>query len=142
MDEPPEQVFALIADPRRSPEWDPGVIAVEQITPGPLCVGARFRETHRVFLRRHTVELEIGSYQQPGLVSYATVAGGPKGGTRYELSAHRLGTRVCVIASARVGGPLFLLAPLLGRVMRQHLPVMLAQVEETLRETDTPDGRA
>ena len=142
VNEPPERVFALIADPRRSAEWDPGVIAVEQVTAGPLGAGARFRETHRVFAGRHTVELEIGSYQQPRLVSYATVAGGPPGGTRYELSAHGGGTRVRVIASARVGGPLVLLAPVLGRVMRRQLPATLAQLEQALRETGIPDGRA
>ena len=141
VDQPPERVFALVADPRRAPEWDPGVLAVEQITPGPVGAGALFRETHRVFARRHTVELEIDSYQAPWLVSYATTAGGPKGGTRYELSAHGRGTRIRAVASARVGGPLLLIAPVLGRVMRRQLPVTLAQVEQTLRDDDTPCGR-
>ncbi|GAA4698937.1 hypothetical protein GCM10023215_41720 [Pseudonocardia yuanmonensis] len=39
----PATVFAFMTDPRHEPDWNPRLLAVEQLTPAPIGAGTRFR---------------------------------------------------------------------------------------------------
>ena len=80
---PPERLFDLLA-PERTLEWDRSILSVAQIH-GPLGPGARYRETHRVLLRAHAIDLEVTDYEPAERIAYRTVSGGPPSTTRYEL---------------------------------------------------------
>jgi len=55
----PEAVFAILTDISRLPEVLAGIEQVEVLTPGPLAVGTRFRETRRMFGRLATEEMTV-----------------------------------------------------------------------------------
>ena len=60
---PVDAVFAAAADPQRQLEWDAKTLrSVEQLTPGPLTTGARFRGSFKGF---GTVEYEFAEYEPP-----------------------------------------------------------------------------
>jgi hypothetical protein len=120
---PPDALFDLLR-PERTPVWDRTIVSVAEIG-GPLGAGARYRETHRVVLRTHAIDLEVTEYEPPRSIAYRTVAGGPPSTTRYELLAGPDLTNVRISAEAQVRGLLIFLAPLLRRVMRRQLPTTL-----------------
>lgn len=139
---PPERLFELL-EPERTPLWDRSLLSVAEIR-GPLGLGARYRETHRVLLRAHTVELQVTEYEPMLRIAYRTVSGGPPSTTRYELLAGPVLTKVRISAEARVDGMLVFLAPLLRRVMRRHLPTTLSALKrycEADVQSDSPDRR-
>ena len=70
-----EVLFDLLA-PERTPEWDPSIRSVAAIR-GPLGPGARYRETHRVLLRAHSIDIEVTGYELPQRIGFRTVRGGP-----------------------------------------------------------------
>ena len=40
VDAPPERVFALLAQPERTPEWSPNVLSIRRTSEGPIEVGS------------------------------------------------------------------------------------------------------
>lgn len=66
IDRPPQQVYAVIDDVPGCARWMPVVRKVEPLTPGPVGVGYRWRETRRVFGPfTAKMELEITEHQPP-----------------------------------------------------------------------------
>lgn len=55
IDTPPEQVFRYLADFKRHGEWSMSVSSLEQITPGPMGVGAEFKS-------HETIPIEFDSF--------------------------------------------------------------------------------
>jgi hypothetical protein len=82
-----EVLFDLLA-PQRGPEWDRSIRSVAEIR-GPLGPGARYRETHRILLRAHSIDFEVTDYEPPQRIGFRTVRGGPPATTRYELLVGR-----------------------------------------------------
>ena len=96
---PPEKVFRLITDVDRFGEWMPNFVRVENLTPGPLKIGSRFRETRKVFGRDSTEEFEVTQLDPPRLL--ALFVDGTKGTSkkgefrfRHEFAPAPSGTRI------------------------------------------------
>lgn len=45
---PPADVFAFISNLERIPEWNWAITSTQKITPGPVAVGSRYRQTRSV----------------------------------------------------------------------------------------------
>jgi uncharacterized protein YndB with AHSA1/START domain len=136
---PPERLYDLLA-PERTPDWDRSIVAVSEIH-GPLGAGARYRETHRILLRAHAIDLEVTDYEPPVRIAYRTVNGGPPSTSEYELLAGPELTTVRVSGEAQIAGLLIPLAPLLRRVMRRQLIATLRALEnycKTQRRLSAP----
>jgi len=137
----PQDLFDVVANPERTPEWDQSVKSVTKLAEGPTGRGARYAESHRLLMREHTIELEVAEYEPPLLVAFSTLAGGPPATTRFELAPDPAGgTLVQVTASARVDGVLSVASPLLRRVMRRQLPRMFARLKSYC-ESQSTDSR-
>jgi uncharacterized protein YndB with AHSA1/START domain len=72
---PIERVFAAASEPNEQLRWDRGTLrSVEQLTPGPLAAGARYRGRIKGF---GTVDYEFAEYDAPR--RFAHVAAVPMG---------------------------------------------------------------
>ena len=56
---PPEAIFAVAVEVERWPEIMGAIERVDVLTPGPVAVGTRFRETRMMFGRRATEEMTV-----------------------------------------------------------------------------------
>jgi len=54
---PPERVFELLAQPERTPEWSPNVVAIRRVGDGPIGVGST---THALIKALGTQQRAIG----------------------------------------------------------------------------------
>ena len=73
----PARVFALVADIARWPDFMSAIERLEVLTPGPVAVGTRFRETRTMFGRSASEEMTVAEFAPPH---------------RLVLSAHNHGT--------------------------------------------------
>jgi hypothetical protein len=93
----PSKVFETVADAAHWPAIFGTVAAVELLTPGPLRVGARLRETHLMFGQQSTEELRVVEIERPRRLRLA----GHNHGLNYErdhiFDALNVGSRLMLI---------------------------------------------
>ena len=91
---PRAEVFALAIDLARWPEFIKAIEKIEVLTPGPVRVGTRFRETRRMYGRRATEEMTLAELAAPERI----VLTAENYGTRYRIQEHFIaeaaGTRI------------------------------------------------
>ena len=112
---PPERTFEVFSNLERAAERVTGIQSLELLTPAPVGIGTRFRETRVMFGKEATEEMEITSFE-PGR-SYTTEA--YSCGCHYKTIIDFLpdggGTRVVMTMSTTpltLGAKLF--SPLMG----------------------------
>src|SRR5674476_1506289 len=69
---PPEIVFDFVADERNEPRFNPQMLRAEQITPGPIGLGTRFRA--ETASRGRTIEMviEFTTFERPRRLASST----------------------------------------------------------------------
>lgn len=79
LDRPPHVVFDFIADAANEPAWNPDVITVEQVSPGPAELGSTRRGEYR-----HVgwIESTIVHYERPSELGFRAV------GKQAEITLH------------------------------------------------------
>lgn len=112
-----EDVFDFLADLRNESRWNPRVISIEQVTPGPVGTGTRFRGIYRGIGRLETV---LVACDRPSRIVFRSE--GPRAdisGT-FRLTELADGTDVALDADFQPRGLLRQVAPLLGPVFRHQ----------------------
>jgi uncharacterized protein YndB with AHSA1/START domain len=112
----PAEVFAYLTDPSKLHTWQ-DADEVVQLTPGPLGVGTRLRETHTT-LGRPRVEITEFVVYEPGRRFDIRMVDGPPLDGRWDFEASAVGTRLTFTPIPRMTGfrkrlePLMILATL------------------------------
>ena len=101
---PPADVFAFVIDPSQLPRWQ-AAEAVEQLTPGPVGPGTRFREIQAALGRRRTQITEVVACDPARRFEIRVVEGPPVDG-RWDFEAADGGTRVTFTPLVRLTGVL------------------------------------
>jgi hypothetical protein len=109
----PDEVFAFVTDPSKLPMWQDAE-EVTQLTPGPLGVGSRLREVHKILGRRRVEITEVVVYE-PGQRLDIRVVDGPPVDGRWDFAATATGTRLTFTPIVRLTGYRRHLEPLVVR---------------------------
>jgi hypothetical protein len=128
---PPATVFALFSDFENAAGRVTAIKKIELLTPGPVGVGTRFRETRVVFGREATEEMEVTAFE-PGR-HYALTA--RSCGAEYRSGLHfRPDGSGTVVEASFEARPLTLLARLLS-----PLTALMSGVLKKCLEGDVED---
>lgn len=136
IDAPRERVFARLLDVTRWPETIRGIESVELLTPGPIAVGSRIRETRHMHGRKASEVMTLAEIEKPARL----VLTAENHGTRYRVmhllkaegGATRLGLHLegePVTLLARLFIPL---AWLMRGVVKRQLAADLADLKQAL----------
>jgi uncharacterized protein YndB with AHSA1/START domain len=102
---PVEEVFDFVADERNEPRYNPRLLRVEKLSPGPVGLGSRFRAEMRMRPRPMEMTTEFTGYERPrrlasttrmsrmdirGTLSFDPVPGGTRMRWSWELEPHGL----------------------------------------------------
>jgi ribosome-associated toxin RatA of RatAB toxin-antitoxin module len=90
----PQRVFEVFTDLERGPERIRAIKKIELLTPAPLRVGSRFRETRTMFGKDATEEFEVVELQPSRLYAVACDSCGVRFGMRFEFVPQAGGTRI------------------------------------------------
>lgn len=120
LDLSPEKAFDYLADFSTTAEWDPGVVAAERLTPGPIGVGTRFRVVVSFLGRTLEFEYEITEYERPRRLVLRGTSESVIATDEIGFLARGSGTRVSYEARLELTGLLRLADPVL-QVLFQHI---------------------
>ena len=108
----PADVFAFVSDPALLPRWQ-AAAEVEQLTPGPVGRGTRFREVQTALGRRREQITEVTAFD-PGRRFEIRVVEGPPVDGRWDFEQTDGGTRLTFTPLIRLPGLLRPLRPVVA----------------------------
>jgi hypothetical protein len=128
----PEAVFDYCSDPSHEPEWNIKMTGVEQLTDGPIGVGARWR---MAFASAPSVLSECARFERPRVWELVGRSKVMTSGWRGRVLPSGNGARLLLRMELQLHGPLGLATPLLGRRMQPELKRDLATIKANLEQT-------
>jgi uncharacterized protein YndB with AHSA1/START domain len=108
IDRSPEEVFAVLTDVSRLPEWQRSVVTAEM--DGPAGVGAKLRETRKMMGREAKLVSEVTEYDPPHRFSVRAIEGPIPMTVTHTLEPSGGGTRLEVVGEANPKGVMRLAA--------------------------------
>jgi uncharacterized protein YndB with AHSA1/START domain len=142
---PIEEVFAVLADARNEPQYNPRILKAEKVTAGPIGLGTRFEQTARSIGRTSQMITEITEYLPPhrlsvishssvmrvhGTETFESVVGGTR--SRYFWELHPTGLAVLLT-------PVF---AVVGRRVERGVWESMKKFIEQRRTTETPSSES
>ena len=110
---PAAEAFAYLATFSNAAEWDPGVLAGEQLDPGPVRHGTRFRLVVPFLGLRMSLTYHVTSYQPDHEVVLAATNSLLRATDKIVVTGGPDGSAVSYDAEVRLRGPLHVLDPLM-----------------------------
>ena len=122
-DRSPTDVFDYVSDPGRLPTWQTNTVS--SVPDGPMGVGTRLREVHRMPGGKEVASVVEVSEFEPGRVFALQVVEGTPVHLRITLDPDGDGTRMRFRAYGELGGAMRLLQPVLGRTLKRQFAQQL-----------------
>ena len=114
-----QDVFDFVADERNEPSYNPRMLRVEKITPGPISVGTKFIAETKTMGRTAEMTIEWTAYERPTRLASITHAPSMEIDGALSFDAVPEGTRMRWTWELEPSGLLKLMAPIIVR-MGQH----------------------
>ena len=128
--EPPEAVFDLMADCSNEPLWNPDALEVTRIDDGLVAVGAEWEGRYKGM---GNMRIRLDEYERPTRLKFTT--SGDKLDMRWTFDYSPSGastTHVDAHAEIQAKGPMRLMGPLLGPMIKRTFSKRPAQVQAGL----------
>ena len=133
----PDEVYAYLADLEHTPEWNWAITSTQKVTPGPVGIGTRYRQTRSV--PRPAVEfIEISGLDPGRSIEIAGVLGPFQARLTYELWPSPVGTRLVNRVELSPPVPLGPVGGLLGTRVRSSVSENLEVLRQRLGRPAAP----
>ena len=133
VDRPMKDVFAFVGDPKNMSKWNSAVVSLEQVTPGDVGVGTKFKSTGEMLGRRIEGEMQVTAYEPDTKCGFQVQAGPMQVNITLSFKTVGTGTKISLNAQGNPAG-VFKLAEgvMVGRVksmMEENLARLKSQLE-------------
>ena len=131
-----EDVFDFVADERNEPKYNPRMLSVEKVTPGPIGEGTRWTATIESRGRALDMAMEVTDYNRPSRLGSTTTMSTAeiRGAAVFEPS--QAGTRLRWSWDLKPKGLLKLLGPIIGRMGRRQEEEIWAGLKRYLENVE------
>jgi uncharacterized protein YndB with AHSA1/START domain len=138
---PVEDVFDFVADQRNEPTYNPRMVRVQKLTPGPITQGTRWSAVVKSGRRTMDLTITVTDFARPTRLSSTTTMSTAEIRGAVTFDPHPAGTRMEWTWDLRPTGALRLLGPVLGYVGRRQEAQIWAGLKQLL-EGQRPQGAA
>jgi len=134
IDRPVKDVFTFVADPNNMSKWNSAVVSMQQVTPGAVGVGTKFKNIGELLGRRIEGEMQVIAYEPDSKCGFQMNAGPMQVNLTLTLKTVGTGTKLSLNAQGNPAG-IFKLAEgvMAGRVksmMEENLARLKSQLEK------------
>jgi hypothetical protein len=133
----PDDVYAYLADLEHTPEWNWAITRTEKVTPGPVGIGTRYRQTRSV--PHPAVEfIEINGLDPGRSIGIAGMLEPFRARLSYQVAATSVGTRLMSRVQLSTPVPLGPLGDVLGSRVKASVVENLNVLRELLERPLNP----
>ena len=134
IDKPVKDVFAFVTNPANMSKWNSAVVSMEQITPGAVGMGTKFKTVGEMLGRRIEGEMQVIAFEPDSKYGFQMNAGPVQVNVTLGFKTVGTGTKLSLNAQGNPGG-LFKLAEgvMQGRVksmMEENLTRLKSVLEK------------
>ena len=104
IDRPQKDVFAFVTNPNNMPKWNSAVVSLEQITPGAMAVGSKFKSVGEMMGRRIEGEMQVTAYEPDTKCGFQINAGPMQVNITLSFKTVGTGTKVNLNAQGNPAG--------------------------------------
>ena len=104
IDKPVKDVFAFITNAANMPKWNAAVVSMEQITPGDVGVGTKFKNVGEMMGRRIEGEMEVIAFEPDTKYGFQMNAGPVQVSITLTFKTVGTGTKLSLNAQGNPGG--------------------------------------
>jgi len=134
IDKPVKDVFAFITNPDNMPKWNAAVVSMQQITPGPVGMGTKFKNVGEMLGRRIEGEMQVVAFEPDSKYGFQMNAGPMQVSVTLTFKTVGTGTKLNLNAQGNPAGLFKLAEPVMaGRVkamMEENLARLKSQLEK------------
>ena len=134
IDKPVKDVFAFVADPNNMSKWNSAVVSLEQITPGVVGVGTKFKSAGELMGRRIEGEMQVTAYEPDTKCGFQVNAGPMQDNLTITLKTVGTGTKVSLNAQGNPAGFFKLAEPMMAGRVKSLMEENLARLKSVLEK--------
>jgi carbon monoxide dehydrogenase subunit G len=134
IDKPVKEVFAFVADPNNMSKWNSAVVSLQQITPGAVGVGTKFKSTGEMMGRRIEGEMQVTAYEPDTRCGYQVNAGPMQVNLNITFKTVGTGTKISLNAQGNPAGLFKLAEPVMAGRVKSLMEENLARLKSVLEK--------
>ena len=132
IDRPVKDVFAFVTNPNNMPKWNSAVVSMQQITPGPVSMGTKFKSVGEMMGRRIEGEMQVVAFEPDSKYGFQMNAGPVQVNVLLNFKTVGTGTKLSLNAQGNPGGLFKLAEPVMAGRVKSLMEENLARLKTVL----------
>ena len=134
IDRPLHDVFTFITNPGNMSKWNSAVVSMEQITPGAVGVGTKFKSVGEMMGRRIEGEMQVVAFEPDSKYGFQMNAGPVQVNVTLTFKTVGTGTKLNLNAQGNPGGLFKLAEPVMAGRVKSMMEENLARLKSVLEK--------
>ena len=134
IDRPVKDVFAFVTDPNNMSKWNSAVISMQQITPGAVSVGTKFKNIGEMLGRRIEGEVQVITFEPDSKYGFQMQAGPMKANVNLGFKTIGTGTKLNLNAQGNPAGVFKLAEGVMQGRVKSMMEENLARLKSVLEK--------
>ncbi len=134
IDKPIKDVFAFVADPNNMTRWNSAVVSLEQVTPGDVGVGTKFKTVGEMMGRRMEGEMQVIAYEPDTKCGFQVNAGPMQVNLTITFKTVGTGTKIRLNAQGNPAGVFKLAEGVMAGRVKTMMEENLARLKSQLKK--------
>jgi carbon monoxide dehydrogenase subunit G len=134
IDRPVKDVFAFVANPNNMPKWNSAVVSIQQITPGAVGVGTKFKSIGEALGRRIEGEVQVTAYEPDSKCGFQMNAGPMQINATLTFKTVGTGTKLSLNAQGNPAGVFKLAEGVMSGQVKSMMEANLARLKSVLEK--------
>jgi carbon monoxide dehydrogenase subunit G len=132
VDRPMQDVFNFLSNPLNLPKWQSMVAGIEQITPGSVGVGSKYKVQAEMVGRKIDGLMEITTFETPAKFGFTNQAGPMQVTVTVTLKPVGTGAKISLHAEGNPGGLFKIAEGVLAGQVKSQMEANLARLKAVL----------
>lgn len=134
IDHPMKDVFTFVANPNNMSKWNSAIVSLEQVSPGAVGVGSKFKTVGEMMGRRIEGEMQITAYEPDTKCGFQVNAGPMQVNLTLSFKTVGTGTKVSLNAQGNPGGIFKLAEGVMTGQIKSMMEGNLARLKDALEK--------